>query len=344
MSPTVRARRGEAPSRSTRRRFRHGLLACLAALSAAAASAQEGTATPSPAQQPPDLVLGRSGRADTELQAGSVQRVTALLGAQVFADADGREVGPLEDFALDSGHDTALFALLGAGRYVGREDRLFPVPLETLSPRAAPETGGGPRLLLVHLSRPQLAMAPQAYREHWPGDDDPMDAALWSAAVWTHYGMSPYWNTAIPEEPRRTTDRQGRPLDPPPPPPAPFVKSGPDLVMLRLSTVLSAPVTTPEGDARLGRLVDVLLDLSRSKILVGIVARDDADGGETLLAVPWTALQPRAAGTRFALDMPPEAWHGAPGFAPDAWPPLRDTNWAALARQSVPAAADDARR
>ena len=285
---------------------------------------------------PDDEVLGRSGDARAPLSAGSVQRANALLDADVLAE-DGAPVGRVENLALDAGHDLALFALVGAGKWVAREDRLYPLPLEALSPRPADPAGGGPKLRLQQVGRALLAMVPQAERGSWPGDDGPMDAALWAAAVWRHYGMTPYWNTNVPVEPPALVDREGRPLDPPPPAPPPFRKNGSDLVLLRLRTILGADVVSASSDDRLGRLVDVLVDLSKSQLVAGIVARDDGDGKETLLPVPWTALETRAAGTRFALPLEVPAWRAATGFAPDAWPSLRETDWARLGRATLAA-------
>lgn len=99
------------------------------------------------------------------------------------------------------------------------------------------------------------------------------------------------------------------------------------------STLLSA--TTISGDEvcnmqdqKLGKIQDIMLDVTEGKIRYAVLASGGFLGmGDHLFAVPWKALKQDKENKRFLLDVDVERLKNAPGFDKDHWPNMADATW-----------------
>lgn len=100
-----------------------------------------------------------------------------------------------------------------------------------------------------------------------------------------------------------------------------------------IATLLSAATITGDEvcnmqDEKLGRIQDVVLDLTEGKIRYALLTSDRfLDMGDRLFAVPWSALKQDKENKRFILDVEVERLKSAPGFDKDRWPNMANVIW-----------------
>jgi sporulation protein YlmC with PRC-barrel domain len=81
-------------------------------------------------------------------------------------------------------------------------------------------------------------------------------------------------------------------------------------------------------DEDLGKVEDIMLDLSEGKIAYAVISFGGFIGlGEKLFAVPWSALRLDQIKKAFVLDVDKEALKNAPGFDKDKWPDFADATF-----------------
>lgn len=81
-------------------------------------------------------------------------------------------------------------------------------------------------------------------------------------------------------------------------------------------------------DEKLGRIQDVMLDITEGKICYAVLASGGLLGmGDRLFAVPWKALKQNKKHKCFMLDVNVERLKNAPGFDKDQWPNMADATW-----------------
>ena len=99
------------------------------------------------------------------------------------------------------------------------------------------------------------------------------------------------------------------------------------------ATLLSASTVTGDEvwnmkDDNLGKIQDVMLDITEGKIRYAVLASGGFLGmGDRLFAVPWKALKQDRENKRFILDVDLEHLKNAPGFDKDHWPNMADNTW-----------------
>lgn len=99
------------------------------------------------------------------------------------------------------------------------------------------------------------------------------------------------------------------------------------------ATLLSASTITGDDvynmqDENLGKITDVMLDITEGKIRYAVLASGGFLGmGDRLFAVPWNALKQDKEHKRFILDVDLERLKNAPGFDKDQWPNMADATW-----------------
>lgn len=81
-------------------------------------------------------------------------------------------------------------------------------------------------------------------------------------------------------------------------------------------------------DEKLGKIHDLMLDLSDGKIRYAVLAAGGFLGmGERFFAIPWKALTLNREDKNFMLDVDVERLKNAPGFDKDQWPNMADPSW-----------------
>ncbi|MGR2737896.1 PRC-barrel domain-containing protein [Billgrantia sp. Q4P2] len=97
--------------------------------------------------------------------------------------------------------------------------------------------------------------------------------------------------------------------------------------LLSASTITGDDVCNMK-DEKLGKIHDVMLDVTEGKIRYAVLASGGFLGmGDRLFAVPWKALMLDKENKCFMLDVDVERLKNAPGFDKDKWPNMADASW-----------------
>lgn len=94
------------------------------------------------------------------------------------------------------------------------------------------------------------------------------------------------------------------------------------------TTMIGDDVINSEGE-NLGEIEDFMIDLTNGRVVYAIVSFEGVLGiGERLFAVPLSVLRMDEDARCFVLNATREKLNNAPGFEPDQWPDMSDSEWA----------------
>jgi sporulation protein YlmC with PRC-barrel domain len=100
---------------------------------------------------------------------------------------------------------------------------------------------------------------------------------------------------------------------------------GPDV--MGASTLDDSQVMSSDGE-HVGKIADIMLDMRGGRIAYAVLSSGGFLGlGDTLHAIPWSALTLDTDDKCFVLDAPAERIKNAPGFDKDNWPSMADMAW-----------------
>ena len=99
-------------------------------------------------------------------------------------NAQGESIGKIYDIMIDVPTGRVAYAVLSFGGFLGLGDKLFAIPWGALS------LDQENQVFVLNVSRQQLEEAEGFHPENWPD----MTSEEWSAALHSHYGMTPYWD------------------------------------------------------------------------------------------------------------------------------------------------------
>jgi sporulation protein YlmC with PRC-barrel domain len=100
---------------------------------------------------------------------------------------------------------------------------------------------------------------------------------------------------------------------------------GPDV--MAASTLGGNKVISADGE-HVGKISDIMLDVRAGRVAYAVLSSGGFLGmGDTLHAIPWTALTLDTDEKCFVLDALAERIMNAPGFDKDHWPSMADTQW-----------------
>jgi sporulation protein YlmC with PRC-barrel domain len=100
---------------------------------------------------------------------------------------------------------------------------------------------------------------------------------------------------------------------------------GPDV--MAAATLGGDKVITSDGED-IGKISDIMLDVRGGRIAYAVLSSGGFLGmGNTLYAIPWSALTLDTGEKCFRLDIAAERIKNAPGFDKDHWPAMADEQW-----------------
>lgn len=108
--------------------------------------------------------------------------ISALSGVAV-ANTAGEELGKTEDYVIDLEGGHVVFAIISAGGFMGRGNRLFAVPWDAL--KFYPHE----RKFTINVDRETFRKAPSFEKSNWPDMTD----RQWASEIYNYYGYRPYW-------------------------------------------------------------------------------------------------------------------------------------------------------
>jgi sporulation protein YlmC with PRC-barrel domain len=107
---------------------------------------------------------------------------TTLVGDGV-RNTDGEDLGKVKDIMIDLDAGMISYAVLDMGGFLGIGNRLFAVPWNSL------KIDTDAHELVLDVAKETLDNAPGFDQDNWPDFSD----RDWGAAIYRHYGTSPYW-------------------------------------------------------------------------------------------------------------------------------------------------------
>jgi len=99
----------------------------------------------------------------------------------------GENLGKIETIVFDLSEGRILYAVLSFGGFLGTGDKLFPIPLTSLSFRTGKD--GDLERCILNVDQETLKSAPGFYRSE---RSEPLDRRF-LLRVYSHFGVTPYW-------------------------------------------------------------------------------------------------------------------------------------------------------
>jgi sporulation protein YlmC with PRC-barrel domain len=112
----------------------------------------------------------------------TVARADTLIGMDV-ENAQGQDLGEIEDLAINSKDGRIAYAALAYGGWLGLGENLAAVPWEALKLNMAE------RQFTLNLDKDKLQNAPRFAKDRWPQTLD----RKWVSDMYPYYGARPYW-------------------------------------------------------------------------------------------------------------------------------------------------------
>jgi sporulation protein YlmC with PRC-barrel domain len=106
----------------------------------------------------------------------------SLEGNEVV-NADGEDLGEIEEIMLDVPNGRIAYAVLSFGGFLGMGDKLFAIPWGALTLDA------DNKCFVLNVPKERLQNAPGFDKEHWPSMAD----MTWARDIHSYYSTKPYW-------------------------------------------------------------------------------------------------------------------------------------------------------
>lgn len=106
-----------------------------------------------------------------------------------------------------------------------------------------------------------------------------------------------------------------------------FKRNRLDSAVMPIKKLQGYKVYSADGE-RLGRIKDVIVDLSFGKVAYAVLQFGGFFGiGDKYFAIPWEALMPNPEDDNFILDIDKNLLLQAEGFDKNDWPDMADYRW-----------------
>ena len=111
-----------------------------------------------------------------------------VMAASDFDDekvvnAQGEDLGEIEEIMLDVRSGRIAYAVLAAGGFMGMGEKYFAIPWSALT------LDTDQKCFVLDVSKDKLKNAPGFDKDHWPSMAD----QSWGSSVHDYYGSRPYW-------------------------------------------------------------------------------------------------------------------------------------------------------
>jgi sporulation protein YlmC with PRC-barrel domain len=216
-------------------------------------------------------------------------RATKLIGAKVV-NPEGKDLGTVEDIAVDPDSGQVAYAVLSFGGFLGIGDKYFAIPWRSL--QFDPEND---EKISLAVEKSQLENAAGFDKDNWPD----MANEQWARSTHTSFGAQPFWESLTGGDhvhPKR---------------------------IARLSEIKGETVKNYQ-DEHLGNIEEIVVDATKGRIAYAVVgAGGFLDIGEELIAVPWSKLNVLDKDTvRLGTDK--DMLLTGPRFSKQRWPGAHD--------------------
>ena len=121
----------------------------------------------------------------TTAKGTNLPRASKLIGTDV-ENAQGEDLGKIEDVVLDPQDGRVAYAVLSFGGFLGLGEKFFAVPWSALAAKA-----GEDDTLILNVDKEKLKNAPGFNKSSWPNMAD----RTWGKEIHSYYGVPPYWES-----------------------------------------------------------------------------------------------------------------------------------------------------
>jgi sporulation protein YlmC with PRC-barrel domain len=121
--------------------------------------------------------------AQTAAKGTNLPRASKLIGTDV-ENAQGEDLGQIEDVVLDPQDGRVAYAVLSFGGILGVGEKYFAIPWSALTAKA-----GEDDTLILSVDKEKLKNAPGFNKNSWPNMAD----RTWGKEIHSYYGVPPYW-------------------------------------------------------------------------------------------------------------------------------------------------------
>jgi sporulation protein YlmC with PRC-barrel domain len=121
--------------------------------------------------------------AQTTAKGTNLPRASKLIGADV-ENAQGEDLGQIEDIVLDPKEGSVAYAVLSFGGFLGLGEKYFAIPWSALTAKAEEDD-----TLILNVDKEKLKNAPGFEKNNWPNMAD----RTWGKEIHSFYGVAPYW-------------------------------------------------------------------------------------------------------------------------------------------------------
>ena len=111
-----------------------------------------------------------------------ILKASEVIGYTV-KNAEGQELGEIEDLVIDPDHGRIAYAVLSFGGFLGMGDKFFAIPWEAMKPLPTEQT------VRLDVAKEKLEKAPGFNKDAWPNMAD----REWGLVVYKYYELDPYW-------------------------------------------------------------------------------------------------------------------------------------------------------
>jgi sporulation protein YlmC with PRC-barrel domain len=118
-------------------------------------------------------------------EGAKVHRASTLMDADV-ENAQGEDLGDIEDLVLDPQDGRVAYAVLSFGGFLGLGEKLFAVPWTALKAKV-----GENDTYILNVAKEKLTNAPGFDKNNWPD----MANRQWGEEIHSYYGIPPYWES-----------------------------------------------------------------------------------------------------------------------------------------------------
>jgi sporulation protein YlmC with PRC-barrel domain len=135
--------------------------------------------------QPP--VTTRQDRTENQHSSAShIYKASQLIDATV-ENAQGDNLGEIEEIVVDPADGSIAYAVLAAGGFLGLGEKYFAIPWRAFQPQA--DDDGEIKRLTLDVDKERFQNAPGFDKDQWPDMADPQ----WGQTVHSYYGQQDYW-------------------------------------------------------------------------------------------------------------------------------------------------------
>lgn len=254
----------------------------------------------------------KSGKASQNdaMTTDGIVRSSKVIGMTV-ENADGKQLGSIEDVVVDLRSGKIRYAALGFGGFVGFGEKLFAIPWQALNVKAK-RGGGRSHVVLYNVTEKDLEKAPGFPSDNWPDFAD----AKFTAGIDRYYRRGKKPGSAKKGNESATNAKRGS------------ESSGRHAVM-RASRVEGMAVYNREGK-QLGTISELVFDLNRGTVRYAALSYGGFLGlGDKLFAVPMSKMSVKQENgqNRLVMNVDIETLKNAEGFDQNNWPDTAAPRW-----------------